>query len=87
MSKSVVEYTDDVEAWQRLARAIIVRASKDYRSRLRRLKRCELEMQPVYEAELKRLRHFFTGTLFATISDLDGQALLERLENEVCDKR
>ena len=67
--------------WLSLAEAIIVQATKDYRTALR-----SLHMYPESTKQLRQKREleaFFRSSWFQTLCDLDGKQLIWMLKNEV----
>ena len=89
---------DQKDPWRMLADAIVLQAVKDYRSRIRLMKRIRKQMRKrdisKEEKEYLELRYhkykdlqdteadFFFSDLFATLTDLDGYDLLDRLNKE-----
>ena len=86
------------DPWQALADAVVLQAVKDYRNRARLMKRIQKQMRKrdisMEEREYLELRYrkyedtqdaeadFFFSDLFATLTDLDGYDLLNRLNKE-----
>jgi len=67
--------------WRALAEAIVVQATKDYRSALR-----GLHLYPENSKQLRQkreLEEFFRSRWFQTLCDLDGMQLICMLKNEV----
>ena len=69
--------------YERLARAVIVQAVKDYRAACRGLKRFKnpARREP-YEERKKEVERFFLLPYFAKWSTLDGKELLQQLEKD-----
>jgi len=69
-----------ISPYEALANAVVLQAVKDYRAAKRKLKR-----RPDNESaqrDLKECEIFFKSRHFNTFTDLDGKALLHRLEEE-----
>ena len=64
--------------WQGLADAIVVQATRDYRTALR-----DLRKNPENIRKLRELEEFFRSSWFQTLCDLDGKQLIWMLKNEV----
>ena len=67
--------------WEDLANAIIISAVKDYVNAYRRILR-HPDNKPARE-EMRKLERFFLGELYAKLTDLDPQYLLDRIKEEV----
>lgn len=69
-----------IDPYVKLANAVILQTVKDYRTA-----RSKLKKNPENERAklmVKDLERFFRSDYFAVLSNLDGDALLERLEEE-----
>lgn len=64
--------------WQGLADAIVVQATRDYRTALR-----GLHKNPENTGKLHDLEEFFRSSWFQVLCDLDGTRLMWMLKNEV----
>jgi len=64
--------------WQGLADAIVVQATRDYRTALQGLRK-----NPESTGKLRELEDFFRSGWFQTLCDLDGVRLMWMLKNEV----
>lgn len=69
-----------IDPYVKLANAIIIQASKDYRNARKKLKKNRKNEEAKLMVE--DLERFFRSDYFAALSDLDGQALLTKLEEE-----
>ena len=70
-----------MNGYQALANAIIKLAAEDYRAAAKKLKK-----NPNYGmalVEMEELEDFFLSGWFATLTSLDGEVLLEKLEKEM----
>lgn len=76
MSKAMTE-----EPYESLGNAIILQAVKDYRVALRRIKHNPKNRMAIDEALL--IEKFFRGQLYAAITNIDGEFLIEKLRKEV----
>lgn len=82
-----------MEPWEKLhddgcealVAAITKQAMQDYIAELKHLKRNRGNMAA--RANIKRLREFFRGSYFSTLSGLDGQYLIERMEREFAENK
>ena len=66
------------DTWQNLAEAIVVQATRDYRTALRGLR-----LNPENIRKLRELEEFFRSSWFQVLCDLDGVQLIWMLKNEV----
>lgn len=66
------------DTWQNLAEAIVVQATRDYRTALRGLRK-----NPENIRKIRELEAFFRSRWFQTLCDLDGKRLMWMLRNEV----
>lgn len=69
-----------IDPYVKLANAIIIQAAKDYRNARKKLKKNRKNEEAKLMVE--DLERFFCSDYFAALSDLDGQALLTKLEEE-----
>ncbi len=69
-----------IDPYVKLANAIIIQAAKDYRNTRKKLKKNRKNEEAKLMVE--DLERFFRSDYFAALSDLDGQALLTKLEEE-----
>ena len=69
------------ERWENIANAVVVQAADDYQKILRRLKRRPKD--PALEDQRRMLERFFRSGWFETLCDLDGRALIWKLQMEV----
>ena len=76
MSKAI---TDD--PYESLGNAIILQAVKDYRATLRRIKHNPKNRMAIDEALL--IEKFFRSQLYAVITNIDGEFLIDKLRKEV----
>ena len=67
--------------YTRLANAIIVQAAKDYAKALRRLKKFPHDKDAQYVK--KDCERFFRSGWFEVLTDLDGEVLIQRMNEEV----
>ena len=70
-----------IRNYENLASAIILKVVKDYRRALRTLLKHPLE--PKADGNRVSIEQFFRSEYFAVMTDLDPQALIERLNREV----
>ena len=70
-----------MEPYENLANAIIIRAVKDYRKALRALSLCPSNRSAQYEA--RDIERFFRSSYFQTLTDLNPETLISRLNKEV----
>ena len=64
----------DSSAYQLLANGIIKQAARDYQQLL-----CHMSVEG---ASIKECQNFFNGDYFSTLTKLDGQTLMHKLEEE-----
>lgn len=72
-----------MDAYEKLANAVILRAVEDYRNALRKLNRCEEDINASFT--VREVERFFRSKWFADLCDLDGEILVERLKGEYHD--
>lgn len=72
-----MKYVSEEEAYQNLANAIVKKAATEYRAALR-----GLERNPGYRRDVEKLERFFHSRWYATLTDLDGDYLIERLKKD-----
>ena len=72
----------NIEPYENLANAIVIQACKDYRKAykqyLRRLKSTDKPSD-----ELVELEQFFRSAWFQTLTNADGEYLMDRIKKEV----
>lgn len=69
------------ENWEDLANAIIISAVEDYQSAYKRLLRNpESEFR---KKEVEKLEEFFRGSWYATLTDLDPNYLIRKIQEEI----
>lgn len=64
-----------------LANAIIIQAAKDYKKALRRLKKFPRDKEARYTK--RDCERFFRSGWFERLTDLDGEVLIRKLNEEV----
>lgn len=69
-----------MDAYQKLANAIVELAAKDYRSSLKALKRNPRNRDAMERA--MECERFFKSDWMAALTDVDGEWLMERLREE-----
>lgn len=69
-----------MDAYKRLANAIIIRAAKDYRSTLKRLKRNPHNQSA--QADAEEIERFFRSDWYSCLTDVDGELLIRKLREE-----
>ena len=67
------------KCYQDLANAIVVQAVDDYR-RLREGKRVEIDRK--HKVTIEKLEEFFLSDWFYTLTNVDGQTILNRVRSE-----
>ena len=77
----MIETTVGNTYWQELANAIVIQAVVYYR-KLRRKQRNGIALKPVEERDYDKIRRFFCGEWFVMLTDIDGPALLQKLDSE-----
>lgn len=70
-----------MDAYERLANAIILQAVKDYRRTLKRLSRRPHDSNS--KEDKMDLEEFFRSGWFSTLTSLDPEVLIEKLTSEV----
>lgn len=70
-----------MDGYERLANAIIIQAAKDYRAALRRLRR-KPNIKDA-KAEKESIERFFRSDWFRTLTEVDGEMLIRKLNEEV----
>ena len=70
-----------MEAYERLANAIILQAVKDYRRTLKRLSRRPHDSDS--KEDKMDLEEFFSSDWFSILTSLDPEVLIEKLTSEV----
>lgn len=66
--------------YENLANAIILQAAKDYRSALRKLKRCPRNR--LAQAEADSIERFFRSDWYKCLTDVDGEMVIRKLREE-----
>lgn len=72
------------EDWKNLANAIILQAVKDFKPAYKRLRRHPNDK--VAQNQVRELTRFFCSDYFATLTELDGPTLLNRIMREMDEK-
>nr|DAJ75469.1 MAG TPA: hypothetical protein [Caudoviricetes sp.] len=72
------------EGWKNLANAIILQAVKDFKPAYKRLRRHPNDK--VAQNQVRELTRFFCSDYFATLTELDGPTLLNRIMREMDEK-
>lgn len=70
-----------MDGYERLANAIIIQAAKDYRTAKRKLRRKPNNKEARAEAE--SIERFFRSDWFRTLTEVDGEMILRKLNEEV----
>lgn len=70
--------------YQLLANAIVLQAARDYRDVLRRWKKNKSDANTNFER--KELESFFSSGWFGILSDLDGEVLMQKIQEQVLGK-
>lgn len=68
-------------SYENLANAVILKAAEDYRKSLRTLSQYPYDHNAC--SERKSIEQFFRSDYFVILSNLDPEALIERLNKEV----
>lgn len=84
-----------MEPYEKLANAIVLQAVQDYRTKVKKLKKfmakkpgCDAEKEELDEKkkdvlrEMQSIRRFFYSRWFEMLTNLDGDAIVQRLEKE-----
>lgn len=66
--------------YENLANAIIIRAAKDYKKAYKRTLRRRRSKEA--EDEVAELEEFFRSSYYRTLTNVDGEMLMERLRKE-----
>ena len=69
------------DPYERLANAIILQAVTDYRAALKRIKRKPEDRETIDEA--MRFESFFRSGWYSQLTTVDGEYLIQRLQDEV----
>ena len=69
-----------MDPWQSLANAIVISAAKDYRAALRRLRRNPKSKTAI--SEITDLERFFRSDWYRTLTNVDGELLIQKLKEE-----
>lgn len=75
---------ENIEAYEKLASAVIVTASKDYRKALKKLSRNPGNCDALVKK--KSIERFFRSGWFGVLTSIDPEMLIDRLQKEVRDK-
>ena len=70
----------NTQACRDLADAIIIKAAKDYRAALRRKRNNPGSVRADYR--IREIERFFRSEWFTCLTDVKGEALIERLRKE-----
>lgn len=70
-----------MDAYEKLANAIIIQAAKDYRMAKRKLRRKPGNKDAKAEAE--SIERFFRSDWFRALTEVDGEMLIRKLNEEV----
>lgn len=70
-----------MDAYEKLANAIIIQAAKDYRVAKRKLRRKPGNKDAGTEAE--SIERFFRSDWFRALTEIDGEMLIRKLNEEV----
>ena len=70
-----------MDAYEKLANAIIIQAAKDYRVAKRKLRRKPGNKDAKTEAE--SIERFFRSDWFRALTEVDGEMLIRKLNEEV----
>lgn len=75
---------DNMEAYERLANAVVIKAAKDYRRALKKLSRNHNNLDAM--SEIASIERFFRSGWFGVLTTVDPEMLIrklqERLEHE-----
>ena len=77
----MIETTSGNPCWQDLANAIVIQAVVDYR-KLRRKQRKGIALKFKEQSDYEKIRRFFCGEWFAMLTNIDGSALMKKLDSE-----
>lgn len=77
----MIETTIGNTCWKELANAIVIQAVVDYR-KLRRKQRSGVVLKAEEQSDYEKIRRFFCGEWFVMLTDIDGPALLKKLDGE-----
>ena len=69
------------ENYERLANAIVLQAVKDYRLALKRLAKYPRNREALYTK--KEVEEFFQSGFYETLTTVDGEMLIQKLNEEV----
>lgn len=75
---------ENIEAYEKLASAVILTACKDYRKVLKKLSRNPGNRDALLEK--KSIERFFRSGWFGVLTSVDPEMLINRLQKEVMDK-
>lgn len=69
------------DSYENLANAIIAQAAEDYRAALKKIKAHPKNKDAIDEA--LRIEHFFRSGWYQTLTSVDGECLIRRLQAEI----
>lgn len=81
MIKNKGHSVENVEAYEKLANAVIVIACKDYRKVLKKLSRNQENRDALDEK--KSIERFFRSGWFGVLTSIDPEMLMSKLQKEV----
>ena len=84
MIKNKEHSVENVEAYEKLANAVIVITCKDYRKVLKKLSRNPGNRDALVEK--KSIERFFRSGWFGVLTSVDSEMLIDRLQKEIRDK-
>ena len=70
-----------ISPWEALGNAVVLQAVKDYRQAYKRLKRHPNDH--IAERDVKEIEGFFMSQHFNLFTELDGESLMYRLQDEM----
>lgn len=82
MTKENVHENENYNSYEELANAIVIQACEDYK----RAYACYLrrgDISTKRDPVLSELEYFFRSAWYKTLTEVDGEYLIERLRNEV----
>lgn len=69
------------DPYERLANAIVIQAAEDYRAALKRIRRNPNNRDAVEEA--LQLERFFRSGWYQVLTSVDGEYMIQRLQEEI----